>query len=127
MISAVSRTQSREPEVSSVDDNDEVAAISAQLETIRGELSRRSERLYELQQHYSSEHFELQRCMRDLKTERMRNTGAFALLETTMTRARALQTRIAVLKERLRRYELVDDEYFDTEPIFIEEKPREAR
>jgi len=82
-------------------------------------------RLYELQQAYSSEHFALQESMRDLKTERLRNAGAYAGLETTLGRARTLQSRIADLKERLRRYETVDDEFFDSEPILIgtAEKP----
>ena len=78
-------------------------------------------RLYELQQQYASEHFALQESMRNLKIERMRNSGAYGFLETTLERARRLQTRIALLKERLRRYESVDDEYFDTEPILIED------
>ena len=99
------------------------AELTERLAESEHRLRERSELLYDLQQHYSSEHFELQKCMRDLKIERMRNAGAYASLETTMERARALQSRIAVLKERLRRYESVEDEYFDREPIRIETPP----
>lgn len=79
-----------------------------------------TERLYELQQHYSSEHFELQQCMRELKTERFRNAGAYSALDLTLKRARALQGRIADLKRRLQRHEAVEDEHFDSAPIRLE-------
>ncbi len=79
-----------------------------------------AQRLYELQQHYSSEHFALAESLRNLKIERMRNAGAYAQLEWTMGRARALQSRIADLKSRLRRYEQVEDEEFDDAPILAD-------
>ncbi|HTU69973.1 MAG TPA: hypothetical protein VMF11_06595 [Candidatus Baltobacteraceae bacterium] len=97
------------------------AALAQRLHAAEQRLSERSERLYELQQHYSSEHFALQESMRNLKIERMRNAGAYAQLEWTMKRARALQSRIGDLKNRLRRYETVEDEEFDTAPILIED------
>jgi hypothetical protein len=99
----------------------ECADLATRLAEKEGLLRQRGEALYELQQHYASEHFELQRCMRDLKIERMRNAGAFGALSTTMERARVLQARIAKLKDRLRQHELVEDEHFDTEPIRIEQ------
>ena len=98
----------------------ESAALAARLAESERLLHERSAALYELQQHYASEHFELQRCMRDLKIERLRNAGAFGALTTTMERARALQARIAKLKDRLKQYEAVENEHFDTEPIQIE-------
>jgi len=107
-----------EPEASEL--GRENADLKRRLHESDTKLRERSERLYDLQQHYSSEHFALQESMRDLKTERMRNSGAYASLETTLDRARGLQKRIAALKERLRRYESVEDEYFDARPILIE-------
>ena len=98
----------------------ECAALAARLAEVESSLGERSALLYELQQHYASEHFEFQRCMRDLKIERLRNAGAYSALDTTMERARALQARIATLKARLRRHEPVEDENFDAEPIRIE-------
>jgi chromosome segregation ATPase len=83
-------------------------------------LRERSEALYEVQRHYSTEHFELQQSMRELDTERLRNAGAYGMLRITLERARALQRRIAALKERLCEYESVDDEHFDTAPILDE-------
>ncbi len=75
--------------------------------------------LYELQKLYASEHFELQRVMRDIATERKRNAGAYAAVDILVERARALQARIAELKTRLRRYEQVDDVHSDSAPIAI--------
>jgi len=94
--------------------------IESRLHEAEQSLAEKSSRLYELQQHYSSEHFALQESMRNLKIERMRNAGAYAQLEWTMKRARALQSRIAELKARLRLHEAVEDEEFDTAPIRIE-------
>ena len=90
------------------------------VDTLTRQCTELRERLYELQQQYSSEHFELQTCMRDLQTERLRNAGAYATLDITLERARALQARIADLKERLRRHETVEDEHFDSAPIRLE-------
>jgi chromosome segregation ATPase len=97
------------------------AGLSERLFAAEQRLIERSELLYELQQLYSSEHFALQESMRDLKIERMRNAGAYAQLNTTMERARALQARVADLKTRLRRHEAVDDAEFDAKPILIEQ------
>jgi HPt (histidine-containing phosphotransfer) domain-containing protein len=80
-------------------------------------LKERSELLYELQQQYSSEHFGLQESMRNLKIERMRNAGAFADRDILIARSNLLAQRIGELKERLRRYEAVEDRPFDSEPI----------
>ncbi|HTV93109.1 MAG TPA: hypothetical protein VMG98_10355 [Verrucomicrobiae bacterium] len=104
----------------------ECADLAARLAEKEGLVRERGEALYELQQHYASEHFQLQRCMRDLKIERMRNAGAFGALYTTMERARTLQARIAKLKDRLRQFEPVEDEHFDTEPIRIQEPKPDA-
>jgi len=118
------------PELSSVQAGDsaelqrECADLRIRLSDSEARLAARSALLYDVQQHYSSEHFELQKQMRDLKTEKMRNAGAYATLETTLERARALQERIRSLKDRLRRYEAVEDEHFDTAPILIEQ-PRD--
>lgn len=78
-----------------------------------------AQRLYELQKLYASEHFELQRVMRELATERRRNAGAYTGVDILLQRARHLQARIAELKERLRRHEPVEDLYTDTAPIAI--------
>ncbi len=94
--------------------------LSDRLRVSEQRLKERSERLYELQQLYSSEHFALQKCMRDLKTERLRNAGAYGQLENVIDRMRELQVRIAELKVRLRRYESVEDTYLDTESIRVE-------
>jgi len=98
----------------------DVDDLVTRLQASEARLAKRSEQLYELQQHYSSEHFALQESMRDLKTERLRNAGAYAQLEAIAERERQLQVRIGELKERLRRYEEVEDIYFDSEPIRIE-------
>ncbi|HUA07961.1 MAG TPA: hypothetical protein VMA98_01730 [Candidatus Acidoferrales bacterium] len=95
--------------------------LRARLAEAQALLKTRTELLYTLQQQYSSEHFDFQKCMRDLQTEEMRNAGAYAILETILKRARALQSRVGQLKERLRNYEMVEDEYFDTAPIRIEQ------
>lgn len=55
--------------------------------------------------------------MRNLKIERMRNAGAFGDREIMRGKYRDLQARIRELKERLRRYESVEDEYFDDAEI----------
>lgn len=89
-------------------------------------LRERSEMLYELQQHYSVEHFSLHESMRNLSIERMRNAGMFADRDIVLSRARLLQSRIVELKERLRKYESVEDQIFDQQPIVIEHKPSEG-
>jgi chromosome segregation ATPase len=122
----------RSPTTKSMDSAEQVETLRrerddlvARLADSDARLRERSELLYVTQQQYSSEHFELQRCMRDLSTERLRNAGAYASLDTTMSRARELQARIAALKARLRRHEAVEDEHFDDAPIRIEQ-PRLA-
>jgi hypothetical protein len=84
------------------------------------QLKARSERLYELERHYSSEHFKLAESMRNERTERMRSAGASADRDIVLGRYRALQERIAALKARLRAYEEVEDAHFDDAPIVIE-------
>lgn len=84
-------------------------------------LRERSGRLYEIERHYAAEHFELQESMRNLKIERLRNAGAFADRDIILKRAKELQERIARLKERLRKYEKVEDLLFDTAPIVTRE------
>jgi uncharacterized coiled-coil protein SlyX len=83
-------------------------------------LRERNDVLYELQQQYSVEHFGLQDSMRNLKIERMRNAGMFADRDIVIARAKALQARIRELKERLAKYESVEDRPFDREPIVRE-------
>lgn len=100
--------------------DEQSAEIVKRLHAAEQRLIERGELLYELQQHYSSEHFALQESMRNLRIERMRNAGAYAQLESTMVRARALQSRIADLKNRLSRYEAIEDEEFDAAPILID-------
>lgn len=80
-------------------------------------LKERSGRLYELERHYASEHFELAESMRNLKIERLRNAGSFADRDIILKRAKDLQARIAELKDRLRKYEDVEDQFFDRAPI----------
>ena len=99
------------------------ADLEERLRWSEEKLRERSERLYDLQRQYSTEHFSLYESMRDLKTERLRNAGAYASLDTILSRARDLQSRIADLKRRLRAHEAVDDLHFDDEPIFIDEPP----
>jgi len=82
----------------------------------------RGEALYELQQHYSTEHFELQESMRNLKIERLRNAGMFGDRDILISRANKLQSRIRSLKSRLLKYEAVEDEHFDEAPI-VRENP----
>jgi chromosome segregation ATPase len=81
------------------------------------QLKKRSSRLYELERHYASEHFELQESMRNLNIERLRNAGAFADRGIILQRAKELQDRIRELKTRLRSYEDVTDLLFDEAPI----------
>ncbi len=80
-------------------------------------LQERSGRLYELERHYASEHFELAQSMRNLKIERLRNAGAFADRDIILQRSHDLQARITQLKERLRKYEEVEDQFLDRAPI----------
>jgi hypothetical protein len=80
-------------------------------------LRERSGLLYELQRQYASEHFGLQESMRNLKIERLRNAGIFADRDILLQRAKELQLRISSLKERLRKYEQVEDLLFDDAPI----------
>lgn len=112
-------TQTPEPQRVAPDD-EHYDEIAKRLRAAEQSLIERGATLYELQQHYSSEHFALQESLRNLKIERMRNAGAYAQLEWTMGRARALQSRIADLKNRLRRHEPVEDEDFDHAPIVVE-------
>lgn len=84
-------------------------------------LRERNGRLYEIERHYASEHFELQESMRNLKIERLRNAGAFADRDIISKRAKELQERIGQLKERLRKYGKVEDLLFDTTPIVTRE------
>ena len=91
-----------------------------ELEELRRRCKELAGRVYELQQHYASEHFALQEAMHDLQTERLRNAGLHGQVKTTLERAQSLQTRIDELKTRLRAYEPVVDEFFDAEPIVIE-------
>lgn len=93
--------------------------LQARLEWSNEKLQERSGRLYELERHYASEHFELQESMRNLKTERLRNAGAFADRDIILKRAKELQARIAELKRRLCQYENVDDLWFDEAPIIV--------
>jgi chromosome segregation ATPase len=81
------------------------------------QLKKRSSRLYELERHYASEHFELQESMRNLNIERLRNAGALADRDIILRRAKELQARIRELKTRLRSYEGVMDLLFDEAPI----------
>jgi hypothetical protein len=77
------------------------------------EAKRLREHLYELQRHYSSEHFALQESMRNLKIERMRNAGAFADRELLQSRGETVRERISELKARLLKYEPVEDRVCD--------------
>lgn len=77
-------------------------------------------RLYDLQQHYASEHFSLYEHTRNLTIERLRNAGAYSQVRATLERSALLQQRIKVLKTRLRKHEPVDDWEFDERPILIE-------
>ena len=109
-----------EHEVDAATIHREAVDLKERLQISERALRERTERLYNLEQHYSSEHFALQESLRDLKTERMRNAGAYGRMATILARSKALQIRIAALKERLRRYEPVDDVPFDLEPIVAE-------
>lgn len=80
-------------------------------------LKERSGRMYELERHYASEHFQFQESMRNLNIERLRNAGAFADREIILRRAKELQARIGELKARLRKHEHVEDLLFDEAPI----------
>lgn len=91
--------------------------LTIRLNMSEARLRDRSQLLYELQQHYASEHFALQESLRDLQTERFRNAGLEGQMKITRDRAHDLQVRIHALKVRLRIHEQVDDEYFDTVPI----------
>jgi chromosome segregation ATPase len=99
------------------------ADLTERLRWTDEKLRERSELLYTLQQQYSTEHFSLYESTRDLKAERMRNAGAYAGLDTILSRARELQSRIRDLKGRLRRHEAVEDRHFDDAPILIEDQP----
>ena len=101
-----------------------VADLEERLRSSEATLRERTEALYTLQQHYSSEHFELHESMRNLKIERMRNAGAYAAQDIVIGRYRALQTRIAELKQRLRAHEQVDDRHEDTAPIVLDDPQR---
>jgi hypothetical protein len=96
------------------------AELEDRLRSSEAHLRERTEALYDLQKQYSSEHFDLAESMRNLKIERMRNAGAFAGRDIMLDRSRALQARIADLKDRLRAYESVEDFHEDTAPVIIE-------
>lgn len=68
---------------------------------------------YGLQQRYSSEHFDLQEAMCNLKIERLRNAGVQAAHDIVLRRYGMLHERIADLKARLQNYEHVVDEDVD--------------
>lgn len=97
-----------------------VAELEERLRSSEACLRERTESLYALQQQYSSEHFELYESMRKLKTERMRNAGAYAERDIVLGRYRGLQARIEDLKRRLRSYEHVEDLHEDTAPIVLD-------
>ena len=99
-----------------------VAELEERLRSSQATLRERTEALYALQQQYSSEHFEFYESMRNLKTERMRNAGAYAARDIVLGRYRGLQVRIEDLKRRLRAYEDVEDLHEDTAPIILDEK-----
>jgi chromosome segregation ATPase len=112
---------------SAAQDAKRIAELEAECARLREHLHESDERgkarvevFYELQRQYSTEHFELQESMRLLKTERMRNAGAYADREIVLRRAKDLQKRIRELKTRLTTYEAVDDMYFDGAPIVVE-------
>jgi chromosome segregation ATPase len=86
------------------------------------QLKKRSGRLYEIERHYASEHFQLQESMRNLNVERMRNAGAFADRDVILGRAKELQSRIRELKARLRKHEHVEDLLFDEAPIVADDR-----
>jgi len=94
--------------------------LEERLRVSEKQLKERGELLYELQRQYASEHFDLQESMRNLKIERLRNAGLFGDRDIITHRAKDLQARIAALKERLRKYEVVEDAHFDEAPIVIE-------
>lgn len=97
--------------------------LEQRLRDAEARVRERGELLYELQRHYSAEHFGFQESMRNLNIERLRNAGAFADRDILIARAKLLQRRIGELKERLGRYEAVDEQEFDQSPIVIERKP----
>lgn len=85
-------------------------------------LRERTELLYDLQRQYSSEHFNYQETLRNLKIEEMRRSGATADRDVMLGRFKLLQTRIAELRERLGHYEDVPEEWIDTTPIVLTER-----
>jgi hypothetical protein len=97
--------------------------LERRLQDAEDRLRERGALLYELQQHYSAEHFGFQESMRNLNIERLRNAGAFADRDVLIARAKLLQSRIQELKERLRRHEPVEEQEFDQSPILIEKEP----
>jgi len=64
--------------------------------------------------------------MRNLNIERMRNAGMFADRDIVLSRAKLLQRRIAELKERLGKYEPVDEQAFDRDPIVRENESQDG-
>jgi len=91
--------------------------LEARLRWADEKLKERSGRMYEIEKHYASEHFELQESMRELRNERMRLAGVLADRKLLAERAKQLQARIGDLKERLRKYEPVEDSFFDSVAI----------
>lgn len=79
------------------------------------DLREKGDLLYGLQQRYSSEHFDLQETMRNLKIERLRNAGIRSAQDIVLQRYAMLRERVAHLKTRLRCYEQVTDEDIDDE------------
>ncbi|MGP6158888.1 MAG: hypothetical protein ACLPYS_15510 [Vulcanimicrobiaceae bacterium] len=80
----------------------------------------RSELLYATQGQYATEHFKLAEVMRELRTEQMRLAGTRAESDVVRHRYESLQSRIARLKERLRKHEPIEDEHFDQAPLVCE-------
>lgn len=81
---------------------------------------------YSLQQRYSSEHFDLQEAMRNLKIERLRNAGIQAAQDIVLHRYGLLRERVSDLKVRLRNYEDVVDEEIDEATISADAIPPES-
>jgi len=109
-------------------DAERIRTLEAECEELRSHLHASDERVrtrgevfYELQRQYSTEHFELQESMHNLRIERMRNAGMFADRDIILNRAAALQERIRSLKDRLRKHESVEDMTFDEAPIVIQD------
>jgi chromosome segregation ATPase len=75
------------------------------------------DRQYAIEQQFSVEHFELSESRRNLRDESLRLAAALADRSIILARAGTLQARISDLKQRLARYEAVDDSFFDEAPL----------